>query len=116
LPDSLCVDSQGRLFHPTPITSILGLISSTLSQELSIHESSYTQSEIEYSLKQQEITRKLTLELQEEYQNIFETQPNLLGGLIADQWIRIRVQRELLQLKYDIVYSKYTIEWQGKIY
>lgn len=120
-PRQLSVDPVGRLFHPSPMIGTsqnanLGLLSSHLTQELAIHEARFTRDEIDASIRQQEETRRLTIENHEEYQRRLETAPRELAGCTSDRWIRERVQAQLTQMGLHLQLSRYVIEWQGKTY
>lgn len=133
-PDQLVVDSTGRLFHPMPTplklptpnaaadvtddapaaTPELGLITSAVAQELVLREEEFTREEVEYAIQQQEETRRLTIEVHEEFLRRMESSPSVLGRTTADAWIRSRVQQQMAQLGLERVRSKYVIVWQGQ--
>ena len=120
-PRRLAVDSSGRLFHPAPqigtsTSSALGLISSHLAQELVLHETPFTTEEMAYTNQQQEETRRLTVEVHEDFQRRLQSSPSQFAGTTPNQWIHARVQEQLTQLGLGLQYSNYVIEWQGQVY
>ena len=142
-PAALFVDTTGRLFHPAPVSaddsataaaaapaspssssspsglvapsaSSLGLLDSRLALDLSLSEAQFTRGEIDFCIRQQEETRRLTIALQEEFQRRREAGDAEVQGARPDVWIGAGVRLGLQRAGLSRGLSRFVCHWLGK--